>query len=76
MDWPITLALGGVRVQVPAEDLDRARGVVLRVESGVYASELADQFGDLGEPRCPACDSGDFRTSCTTRTCDPGANLP
>jgi hypothetical protein len=62
VDWPLTLALGGVKVQVSSEDLESARKVMQSIESGTYASELAEELGDLGETRCPVCHSHDFRT--------------
>lgn len=55
-DWPLSLALGGARVQVPAAFLEQAREVLARYESGELLREVqADD--EVPGRRCPRCDS-------------------
>jgi len=55
--WSLSVALGGVRVQVPGSHIAEARQVVDRINRGEYAQELsAEQLLPL-EPQCPACSS-------------------
>lgn len=53
MNWLMSYALGGVRVQVPAQFAPRALSVIRDVESGSY--ELPDEADDV--PECPRCGS-------------------
>jgi predicted RNA-binding Zn-ribbon protein involved in translation (DUF1610 family) len=61
MNWPLSVALGGAKVQVPGEELEHAREVLERCASGQYKAELAEIFGDLEDTVCPNCGSDDFR---------------
>lgn len=56
-NWPISLALGGVKVQVPVSALADAQAVLGRCRSGQYRTELMAELGDLDDPCCPTCRS-------------------
>ena len=53
-NYPLSTALGGVRVQVPAEHLEAARELVAAYASGELQRELEAEVGDQPEA-CPAC---------------------
>lgn len=55
-NWPIAVALGGVRVQVPHELEEQAREIIAAYASGDLQRDLEHELGDLAE-RCPSCDS-------------------
>jgi Putative prokaryotic signal transducing protein len=59
VNWPISNALGGVRVQVPSEEYEAALRVWRDVQSGEYEAELERRFGPVERLRCPACGSGE-----------------
>jgi hypothetical protein len=50
--WVITPALGGVQLQVPPSEAERARAVLAAMEQAAR---------DLPEPSCPLCQSADTR---------------
>ncbi|MFZ6770811.1 hypothetical protein ACO0LM_27460 [Undibacterium sp. Di26W] len=72
-NWQWSLALGGVRLQVPLKDADMAKDVLSRFASGEFEAVLQDEMDadttdatdvadatDAGEPRpaaCPHCGS-------------------
>ena len=56
-NWPFSLALGGVLVQVPASSLTRAQAVLARRNSGEYQQEVFDQ---PIAARCEACGGARF----------------
>ncbi|MEJ2361760.1 MAG: DUF2007 domain-containing protein [Gammaproteobacteria bacterium] len=53
MQWLYSNALGGVRLQVPAQYVDKAREVL----SQDYSHLLVEQFGEDIETRCSRCGS-------------------
>jgi hypothetical protein len=55
-NYPISTALGGVRVQVPREHLEAARELVAAYASGELERELEAELGEAPEA-CPACGS-------------------
>lgn len=57
VNWLVTPALGGIRLQVPAADVERAREIL----SADYSDELEDP------ERCPRCGSDDIGTTTNTR---------
>jgi DNA-directed RNA polymerase subunit RPC12/RpoP len=59
--WHYSTALGGVRVQVPAERKEDADSVAWRCRVGEFNKTLENQFGVMDEIRCPNCGSGDYR---------------
>jgi hypothetical protein len=58
-NWPIAVALGGVRVQVPSSHHDQARDLVSAYTSGELQTDLEQEVGDLSE-RCPSCGSNEL----------------
>ena len=63
--WPISQALGGVRLQVPAEYVARSRDVLARWRRGEYQQALEEEQA-LEPDRCPACGSPDLRFTRST----------
>ncbi len=61
MKWPISTALGGVRVQVPGRFADQAEAILGRCASGEYRAELAALFGEAESRRCPRCGAQDSK---------------
>jgi hypothetical protein len=53
-NYPISTALGGVRVQVPSEDLEAARELVAAYTNGDLQRELEAQLGEQLDV-CPEC---------------------
>lgn len=66
-NWPLSTALGGVKVQVLDEDADGARAVLARCRSGLFQAELQEEFGNLDDPRCPNCGAQDYSQRRPTR---------
>jgi hypothetical protein len=60
VNWPISLALGEVQVQVASEDSDESRAIWRQVQAGEYEADLAERFGSF-ETRCPKCQASDFK---------------
>jgi hypothetical protein len=60
VDWPMAMALGGVKVQVPAALLDEARAVKAECDAGVYQAALDREFGADAAPCCPACGAAEI----------------
>lgn len=58
-NWPMALALGGTRVQVPAPFLAQARQTLADYWSGAFERELNEACGCHSEC-CPRCGSTDF----------------
>lgn len=54
-NWPYAMALGGVKVQVPPSELERALAVERRCRAGDYRAELEAEFGQLDGDSCPRC---------------------
>ena len=57
LDWPITLALGGIRLQVPSSAAEEAKEVLESVEP------LPDSEEDIACPVCGSLDSIPEETS-------------
>lgn len=55
-NYPISTALGGVRVQVPDEHVEAAMALVAAYASGELQRELEEGLGEAPEA-CPACGS-------------------
>jgi hypothetical protein len=53
-NYPISTALGGVRVQVASEDLEAARDLVAAYANGDLQRDLEAEIGEQPEV-CPAC---------------------
>lgn len=58
-DWPMSLALGGTLVQVPAAFLAQAKATLAEYESGTLEDALHEAT-DSERERCPRCRSTDF----------------
>jgi hypothetical protein len=59
-NWPLSTALGWVKVQVPLEQLADARKVVERARSGEFHALLEGEVGDIDDPHCPNCGAADY----------------
>ncbi|MDE1987770.1 MAG: hypothetical protein KGL29_02835 [Alphaproteobacteria bacterium] len=59
--WHSSVALGGVKVQVPDARKEEAEAVERLCRSGKFKSLLQSEFGDLDDVRCPHCGSGEYR---------------
>jgi len=62
MNWNMSQALGGVRLQVSAEDRQRAFAVLSARDAGEYAGALNDLQYEL-PLRCPKCSSPDIEVA-------------
>lgn len=60
-NWLVSNALGGVRVQVSADDAERARDVAENCTGGKYHAMLRDRLGEIDDRQCPNCGSTDLR---------------
>lgn len=58
--WPLSTALGGVKVQVPRQLESDAHTIELRCRNGLFAAELQAELGDLDDIRCPVCGATHF----------------
>jgi ribosomal protein L37AE/L43A len=58
MDWMLSSAIGGVKLKVPVEDVERAKEL-LAAEAPLSALHLVKEE-DETQPRCPACRSEDL----------------
>ena len=56
-NWPLAVALGGVRVQVPEQFRDQARDLVAAYVSGDLEKDLEHEVASCCE-KCPSCGSG------------------
>ena len=55
VNWPLSNALGGVKVQVPRNFESAARAIEQSCRDGEFKDELRIEQGDLNDRRCPAC---------------------
>lgn len=62
VEWPLAVALGGVKVQVMPEQVEAARAVCRNIEAGVYTAELEEMFGDLDGLKCPSCGAATIKS--------------
>jgi hypothetical protein len=60
VNWPMSIALGGTAVQVPAAFLEQARKILSDYQSGILEDELLEATGTPKE-HCPHCGSTDFK---------------
>jgi hypothetical protein len=61
--WPLTLALGYVKIQVPEADKERAGEILRKHKAGDYEELLAEEFPDTHKTLCPCCHSVNFERS-------------
>ena len=57
--WSLSVALGGVRVQVPRSHYEEAARVLDSIKSGGYVSDLEREIPPEAFPCCPKCQSKD-----------------
>ncbi len=58
MDWLLSNAIGGLRLQVMAEQAEEARALL---DEPMPEAFTLDEVGDFWpQPHCPRCDSGDI----------------
>ena len=60
VDWLLSNAIGGVRVQVPLSCTEDAKEIEAGCRNGKYKSELQAELGDLDDVCCPRCGSAHF----------------
>lgn len=60
VNWPMSLALGGTAVQVPANFLAKSQEIVANYQAGVLETELNEAIGSHAE-HCPNCGSTNFK---------------
>jgi hypothetical protein len=53
-NWPLSVALGGARIQVPEEFLAEARAIIEAYSNGEFAADLDAETGSEPE-QCPRC---------------------
>jgi hypothetical protein len=56
VQWPIALALGGVRVCIDPSSARRARSILAARDAGEYENALCEAYG-LSPPTCSRCGS-------------------
>lgn len=61
MQWPISQAIGGVKLQVPARMCAEAVRILTALEAGEYADLLEDYEPVFGTGPCPRCKSMDLK---------------
>ena len=61
-NWMFSHALGGVKLQVAAENAAEAETILGDHMKGMYESELADEFQDIEANACPRCGSMEFNS--------------
>lgn len=59
--WHLGLALGGVKVQVPAGFFERACEIDTRCRAGEFRADIVGDPGDGDAVSCPNCGSTSFR---------------
>ena len=55
-NWSLSVALGGVRVQVPNLQVEESLAVLEKLQAGVYKSGLEEEISCVESIRCPQCD--------------------
>lgn len=66
VNWPMSLALGGTAVQVPAVSLTPARELLDDYASGALEEALDASLG-MAREHCPGCGSSDFERTMPLR---------
>lgn len=59
--WPLSVALGGVKVQVPYDEIETARAIERACRQGEFEEVLRAELGDLDDAVCPHCGGVDYR---------------
>ncbi|HEY1773033.1 MAG TPA: hypothetical protein VGH91_07575 [Gammaproteobacteria bacterium] len=61
MNWNLSIALGGVKLQVPAKSYIEAKRILAALDTGEYAGLLDDYDPVYGSGPCPTCGSMELR---------------
>ena len=61
-DWPLSTALGGVRIMTAAANASEAQAILAAHDRGEYESCLAEEDLRAAALHCPQCDSTDIET--------------
>ncbi len=62
-NWVFSQALGGVKLQVVAENAARAEAILRENVGGGYEAALKQQFPDIRENACPQCGAKEFKSA-------------
>jgi|SRR5690625_488216 len=62
MNWPISIALGGARLQVPSQFLDQAREILAACNAGDFEKDLMASYPGTVDT-CPKCGSEKIKRS-------------
>jgi hypothetical protein len=62
VDYSISWAIGGVRVQVIEAELEQALSIERACRAGEFRALLEAETGPPDLPVCPSCESNDYRT--------------
>lgn len=57
VEWWLSLALGGVRIQVPKGYYESALNILEAINNGKYENTLLEEFGLSDPVVCPSCSS-------------------
>ena len=57
MRWTLSVALGGVLVQVPPSYVDKAAEIITNINTGKYESALEEEIASSDPINCPCCSS-------------------
>jgi hypothetical protein len=61
VNWPLSNALDGAKVQVPVDFGAAARAVEKSCRDGEFLEELRAELGDLDDIHCPTCGAQRYR---------------
>ncbi len=59
-NWSFSLALGGVRLQVPSTYSEEAKEVLLEIRAGSFEQSLNQKFPKVKTMSCPQCGCGEI----------------
>ena len=62
-NWPLSVALGGAKVQVPEAYLAEARAVIESYGNGSFAADLDAEIGGDPDSTCPSCRGSSIKRS-------------
>ncbi|MGK2941510.1 MAG: putative signal transducing protein [Immundisolibacter sp.] len=62
-NWPLSDALGGVKVQVADHNADGAKKILTAHIAGAYEQDLKEEFPQIEQKACPRCGSEEFEST-------------
>ena len=62
MTWPLSQALGGVKVQVSHDDEEQALMIISSHLNGDYSEDLTKEDLEVDDNVCPNCGSGKYKS--------------